>query len=221
MKKNYLTKLPKNKEFGLIVSNSLRSKIFLDKLINNKILPQQIFVFSKRKFILNKNISSKCKIFYFNTDDINNLQLINKILKSELYNFIYSGYPGQIIKNKKILKKKNLVHCHPGKLPYYKGSTVPYYQYLNESYLTYTVFKMSYKVDSGKEFFKEKIYPNKNFIKNFNKFDAYNRIEMIIKVIKTGFKFSLSKNNSKNSNYYFVAHPVIRALAVKKFNKIN
>ena len=80
---------------------------------------------------------------------------------------------------------------------------------------------MSYKVDSGKEFFKEKIYPNKNFIKNFNKFDAYNRIEMIIKVIKTGFKFSLSKNNSKNSNYYFVAHPVIRALAVKKFNKIN
>ncbi len=219
MKKRYLKKLKENKEFGFIASNTLRSKIFLSKLIDNKILPKQIFVFSKRKFNLRKNIYKKCKIFYLKTDDINNLQLINKILKSKLYNFIYSGYPGKIIKNKEILRKKNLIHCHPGKLPDYRGSTIPYYQYLNESCLTYTVFKMSYKIDSGKEFFKKKVYPDINFVKNFDKFDSNNRIEMIIKVIKTNFKFSLSKSNNKKNNYYFIAHPIIRALAVKKFNK--
>ena len=177
MRKNYSKNFIKKKNFGLIASNSLRTRIFLKYFLKEKIIPQQIFIFSKKKFVLNKNIYKNSKIIIVKTDDINNLRLINKILESDLEYFIYSGYAGKIIKSKKLLIKKKLFHCHPGKLPEFKGSTIPFYQYLTKGYLTYTLFRMSSKIDSGKIFLERKFLPPSNFFEKYDNIDSIYRIE--------------------------------------------
>ena len=54
------------------------------------------------------------------------------ILRTPTRYYIYSGYPGVIIRDEEILKKKKIVHFHPGKLPDFKGSTTIYYSVLKE-----------------------------------------------------------------------------------------
>ena len=63
------------------------------------------------------------------SDSINSKLVVKKIIKSKFNNFIYSGYPGEIVK-KFMLNKKKFIHFHPGKLPEFKGSTTIFYSIL-------------------------------------------------------------------------------------------
>ncbi len=100
-------------EFCAILANTLRSKIYLDFLIKKKLLPSKLIIFdNKKKNFLKKHPSKiNLNIKYFNTKNINNKRLNNYIINLKQKYFLYSGYPGQIIKNKKLLNKKKNSSC--------------------------------------------------------------------------------------------------------------
>ena len=104
-------------EFGLIISDTNRSRAYIKLLVKNLLYPKEIFFYSKKrnKFFLKFFLKKKIKYCYAKTENINNPHLIKVILKSKLKNLIYSGYSGQII-NSNLLKKKNLIHSHPWKI---------------------------------------------------------------------------------------------------------
>jgi folate-dependent phosphoribosylglycinamide formyltransferase PurN len=199
-------------EFGLIISNTNRSKTYIKLLVKNSLYPKEIFFYSKKrnKFFLKFFLKKKLKYCYFKTENINNPHFIKIILKSKLKNLIYSGYSGQII-NSDLLKKKNLIHCHPGKLPNYRGSTTIFYSLINERAIACSVFRMTKKIDMGKIYYIKNFIPPKNLNKINNEFDDYIRAATIISFLKKNKKII---KNKKYFNVYYIAHTVIRRIAL-------
>ena len=143
-------------KFNILITNTKRSIQYLKLLNKKKLFPNQVIYLDDNK---KNNISHKLKkILYFKkynlsifkTNNINNFKVVKCLTKSKIKNIIYSGYPAKIVKSKKLLKEKNLIHSHPGFLPYYKGSTTIYYSILNEKKIYCTTFIMNEKIDSGK-----------------------------------------------------------------------
>ena len=100
--------------FSIILANTYRSKIYLEYFLKSKFRPSEIiFLDNGKKNILNKlfkNINTKIK--RFNHTLIDNENIINYIINSKNLYFVYSGYPGYVIKNINILSKKNIT-CSP------------------------------------------------------------------------------------------------------------
>ena len=59
---------------------------------------------------------------------------------------------------------KNFIHCHPGKLPQYKGSTTIYYSILRENKIYCSAIVLNKNIDEGDVLFTEKFpIPNNIF----------------------------------------------------------
>ena len=202
---------------NLILSDTKRSLEYLKRIINHKFRIDKIILYSKKKGKVHKFLKTKkvekllinCK-----TNDINS-SLIEK--KSNFYKSkfnIISTYPGEIVKNKFLLSK-NLLHCHPGDLPSFKGSTTIYYSILSKKKICVTIFMMSNKVDEGKILYKKYFpYPkNLNHIeKNFdNKIRALTLVEYI-----SSKKVKKYKNSRHKFLPYYIAHPIIRQIVLNK-----
>jgi methionyl-tRNA formyltransferase len=201
-------------KFGLILSNTNRSKVYIKLLLKNSLRPKEIFFYSKKKdkFFMNLFIKKNLNYCFLKTNNINDNHVIKVILKSKLKNLIYSGYSGQII-NSNILTKKNLIHCHPGRLPNYRGSTTIFYSLIKEMSIACSVFKMNKKIDMGEIYYIKKFKPPKNLHMINNKFDDNIRALTIINFLKKNKKII---RNKKYINEYYIAHPIIRRIALNK-----
>ena len=95
-------------KYSMVLSNTNRSIAYLNVVLKANILPQFIFIFSKSKRIsFLYKIKKKINYDLIRSNSINSKLVIKKIIKSKFNNFIYSGYPGEIVK-KFILKKKKI-----------------------------------------------------------------------------------------------------------------
>ena len=218
-----------NKDIGLILCNTERSLEYLKKLIQNKIYIKIIvYLDDKNEDLISKNIKKKLRIIKSKKIKIFFTKSLTQSVQKYLLNledkiFIYSGYPGQIIKNKKLLEKKILLHSHPAKLPDYKGSTCIYYSLLREKSIHCSTIIMNKLIDSGTIIFKEKYQIPKNIFSIENIFDNQIRALNLIKAIELIKKEKFKKKNNRFSainnykNTYYVAHPVIRQIVFKKF----
>lgn len=207
-------------KFSFIAANTNRSYVYLRHFIINKMLPNEIFFYTKK---LKKNIltlinQKKIKVTIFKTNNINNKTLIEKIKKSKNHNLIFSGYPGEIV-NTKILKKK-IIHSHPGKLPNFKGSTTIYYSILMKRAIYCTCLQINEKIDSGKILFVKKFkLPTKiNSIEsNYNDEIRAKTLIAYLKSKKKNIKIKLTnKMESSFSKTYYIAHPIIRQIVLDK-----
>ena len=113
--------------FNLLLSNTPRSIFYFNSLIKKKLFPNNIILYGNKNnnLIERKASNYKIKYNYIKCTDINAKKLTKKIFQTKINFFIFSGYPGEIIKSE--LLKLNLIHAHPGKLPNFKGSTTLYY----------------------------------------------------------------------------------------------
>ena len=211
-------------KFNLILSSTKRSFKYLKILIKNNFVPEYVIIFSKKECKKLSNILKKEKINFskLRTDEINDPIVVKKVKKTKNNLFIYSGYPGQIIQSKQILKRK-ILHAHPGSLYDFKGSTTLYYSLILKNEICCSVLRLNKKIDSGDIYFKKKFALPKGIkIEEFeNNFDNDIRISTIIdylnfyskkkdKVVKKSFH-----SKSEISSYY-VCHPIIRGLAFNK-----
>ena len=219
-------------KFGLILSNTKRSKIYYKELIKNNLKPSLIIFLNNKK--TKKEISKSYKIknekfIEFKSNNIDTKNISNYILNSKIINFVYSGYPGKIIRNELILRKKNIIHSHSGKLPEFPGSTTLYYMILDIKKIFCTTLILNKNLDKGKILLIKKYNFPKNLDLIENDYDNYIRVKNIIYIFKK-FKYLIKNNiNNKKNNFlpYYIAHPIIRKMVLKKnmlskmFKKLN
>lgn len=201
----------------LLLSETRRSKYYLNYMLKNKVLIDSIFYYSKKtgeviRLIKENNLTNKT--YTFRTNSVNSSKII-KLLNKKKNKTIYSGYPGEIVKNK-ILLKKNLIHCHPGDLPMFKGSTTIFYSAIIKKKITVTCFRINNKIDEGEILYKKnfKIPKNKVFLNST--YDDKIRAETIIEFLKKGKKKYQFLKKNQNFDTYYVAHPIIRSIVINK-----
>ena len=111
---------------------------------------------------------------------------------------------------------KNFIHCHPGKLPQYKGSTTIYYSILRENKIYCSAIVLNKNIDEGDVLFTEK-FPIPNNIFSIDKnYDDKVRAITLVNTLKKINKLKLKKQKKNNYSHYFVIHPVLRSIVFKK-----
>jgi len=209
----------------LILSETNRSRFYLNYILKYKIFIDQIIYFTKEKKKLFKIIEKKKlnkKTYHIKTNTINSKKIEKFFLKNKIKKpLIYSGYPGEIIQNDFLLKK-NLIHFHSGDLPLFKGSTTIFYSILMKKKITVTCFKMKKGIDEGKILYKKRFNIPKNKKTLNSSYDDKIRAETMIEFLKNGKKNYKNTIKSKYFDTYYVAHPLIRGIAIhkEKFKKI-
>ena len=210
--------------FGLIISNTFRSIVYLKKIKKNNLKPKYIIylndnsknIYAKR---LNKEnfFFKKVKVEKFLSKKITK-RIANLIIKKKIKYMVFSGYAGDVIKNLNLLKKIKIIHSHPGKLPFYKGSTTIYYSLLKTGKIFCSTFILNKKIDSGK-IIKVREYPIPKKIKSIDQiYDAEIRAINLCEVLRNKLNLSLNINKSPSKPYY-VIHPLLRSIVFKKFGK--
>tara|TARA_B100000900_G_scaffold97805_1_gene80846 strand:- start:5275 stop:5934 length:660 start_codon:yes stop_codon:yes gene_type:complete len=214
----------KNK-FSIIISNNPRSYLYLKYLKKNNLIPEDIIYLNKnvknfiaQKLRLKKYFFPQKKITIFNTFDIN--EDVYKFLKNKkVKNIVYSGYSGVVIKHNKILNEKNLIHCHPGKLPKFRGSTTIYYSILQNKKIFCSTLILNQKIDAGDILFCKE-YPLPKKITNIdNKYDDEIRAKNLVYTLKNIKKLRKKENLNKKNLPYYVMHPILRSIVFKKMQK--
>ena len=209
------------KNFSIIVTNTSRALAYIRILEQNNIFPKQIIYldnFKKTeisKKIKKKIFSLKTRLKIFKTQDITKKVSIY-ILKSRIKNIVYSGYPGVILRDAKILKQKNFIHCHPGKLPKFRGSTTIYYSLLKEKKIFCSTLILSRNIDQGKILLTRKYSRPKNILTIDKKYDDFIRSKNLLYVLKNFEKLTPISQNANDIIPYYVIHPVLRSIAFKK-----
>jgi len=207
---------------NLILSETSRSLIYLDKIIKNRIKINKIILYSKKfgeVYKLIKKQKLENLLIYCKSNDINS-SVINKSLKLKKIDInIISTYPGEIINNSSLLKKK-LLHCHPGDLPKFKGSTTIYYSILLKKKICVTIFIMSKSIDKGEILYKKYFDDPKDLKKIESSFDNKIRALTLIDFLKSKKNVNYSKVKDKFLPYY-IAHPIIRQLVLSKKKYFN
>ena len=117
------------------------------------------------------------------------------------------------------------MHSHPGKLPYYKGSTTIYYSLIKEKKIFCDTFFLNKKIDDGQIIVSKKYSIPKKIIKIDKQYDAKIRALNLIQAIKLlrdkKIKFKkIKKKKNNTSSYYYIIHPVLRFLALNKFKNV-
>tara|TARA_Y100000816_G_C26097548_1_gene581102 strand:+ start:720 stop:1367 length:648 start_codon:yes stop_codon:yes gene_type:complete len=212
-------------DFQIIISNTPRSISYLKYLSSFKFEPKKIIYLDN----LLKNDKSRSllfkKKFYFPSVTIKKFKsrgisenVSNFILKQKEKYFVYSGYPGEIIKDIKVLKLKKLIHCHPGKLPDYKGSTSIYYSLLKEKKIYCSTIILNKKLDCGKILFIKKYPLPKKITDIDNVYNNYIRSMNLIYVIENLKKIKPSKQKRRKILPYYVVHPLLRSAVFHNLN---
>ena len=202
------------KNISIILANTNRSKIYFNLLKKNNFFIDNIIFYSKTKnsaFInLLKKYPNKGSFKFFNTDNINSKFIEKYIIKIKSKYILFSGYNAELLINKNILKK-NLIHCHPGLLPKYRGSTVIYYSLIEMRKIYVSIFNVTNNIDEGKVLFTKRFSLPKKMIDIEKNFDDQIRAKSLIFFLKSKKTKIISKNN-KYINFYYIAHPIVRSI---------
>ena len=207
---------------NLIFSETKRSLVYLKELYKNKYKLNLVIIYSKKKSNVYNYVKER-KLAKFlirvKSDDINCLNLKKKFKLSNKSINIVSTYPGEIVRDKYILKFQFL-HCHPGNLPKFRGSTIIYYTILLKNKICVSLFKIQKEIDSGEIVFKKFFDYPKKIIEIEKNFDHQIRAKTLISYLKQRKKIKFKKSKKKYLPYYII-HPVLRALVHHKtyFNK--
>tara|TARA_B100001057_G_scaffold167422_1_gene168143 strand:- start:6063 stop:6707 length:645 start_codon:yes stop_codon:yes gene_type:complete len=208
------------KEFSIIISNTTRSVHYLRNLKKEKLFPNRIIYLDNKSKNRSAKILKKKKFFFkdndvkvFLSDDIT-VNISKFILKEKIKFLIYSGYPGIIIKNKNLLKKIKIIHCHPGKLPDFRGSTPIYYSLLKKNKIYCSSMFLNGELDKGDIILEEEYPIPRNIFNIDKKYDDEIRAKHLIKTLKKSGKLNTKKQNDKSLPYYTI-HPMLRSLCFK------
>lgn len=200
------------KSLSVILANTNRSKFYFNELKKKKYFLDNIIFYTNKKnfnFLKDlKNYKYKNNLKILKTNDINSASIEKEVLKIKSKYILFSGYNAEILKSGKILKK-NIIHCHPGLLPKFRGSTVIYYSMIETNKINVSIFRISRNIDEGKVLFTKKINYPKNKYEIEKNFDHIIRAKTLISFLKQK-KTKFNKLKSKYSSFYYIAHPIIR-----------
>lgn len=205
------------KRLSLILADTKRSYSYLNELILSEIHIENILIYSNNnKSKLFKKASKykhKNKIIFVKEMNVNSKKLEKKIKPFNSDYILFSGYSAEIIKNQ-ILLKKNLIHCHPGLLPKYRGSTVMYYSLILDKEIFVSIFKISEKIDNGRLLYTKKFNAPGVLSKIEREFDNKIRSNALVSFILEKNKIYIKKKKTDNLTFYYISHPIIRNILI-------
>ena len=203
-----------SKKLSIILSNTNRSKFYFDLLKKENFFIDNIIYYSKTidlAFINKlKKYPNKITFIFIKTNNINLKSVERHIININSDYILFSGYNAEILTNQNILKK-NLIHCHPGLLPKYRGSTVIYYGLIEMQKIYVSIFNVSINIDKGKVLFTKQFSLPKNLIDIEKNFDNQIRAQTLITFLKSK-KINIMEKNDKYINFYYIAHPIVRSI---------
>tara|TARA_B100001989_G_scaffold233262_1_gene193036 strand:- start:3 stop:674 length:672 start_codon:yes stop_codon:yes gene_type:complete len=212
--------------FSIFITNTSRSLIYLKYLSKNKLKPKNIIYLNNKNKKFSK-ILRKEKFFFPKVKVIN---IFGTTINSKKFNFlkniksdfiVFSGYSSDIVK-KDILSLKKLIHCHPGKLPKYKGSTTIYYSILNENKIFCSSIVLNQNIDEGNILLTKEFSIPKNIYSIDKSYDDEIRAKTLVETLKK-INYLKSKKQKKNKySHYYVIHPILRIITFnKKFFSVH
>lgn len=206
---------------AMIISNNLRSLKYLEVFIELKTKPKEVIhVNDNKNNFIKKKILNILKQKHIKTKSFSSEGLSDKvaryILKRKGKNFILSLPHGEIIKNKRLLRNKNLIHFHPGRLPLFRGATSIYYSLLRKKEICCSAIIMSLNIDGGNILFCKK-FPFPKKAKDIDRnYDIKIREICLKYLIKNLKKLKARPQRKIKKLHYYLAHPIIRKLAINK-----
>lgn len=189
---------------SLLLCNNYNGSVYLKVFKKNRIFFKNIFIYGSKV----KVDYPYCNNIYIFNQKKYDLEIKRKIKKLNVKNIICCPAEKEIY-SKSLLKNLNIFHAHPGRLPWYKGSTLFYYQYILEKKIYISIFKMSEKIDMGR------IYMIKSYKKiSLQKKDIIPtyRAKTFVNILKCKRKLSPKKNGP--GEYYYIAHPLLRSFSL-------
>ena len=193
--------------YSLILNYNKRSKKYLEVFKKNKICFDYIILCNKKKKNLKYPYSKKILTFRNKKIDFKILRLLNyyKIKK-----IIISPGNGEII-NKNFFKDREILHCHPGELPFFKGSATIYYSMLETKKVYCSIIRLNKEIDEGKVVYKKRFnLPNLKKI-SYIEYDHEIRAKTFLDFLNNRKKLKNKKIKDKYLHYY-IPHPIIRYL---------
>lgn len=213
-------------KFAVLASVSDRTFTYLSIFKNANLNPRLIILYGDdRNTNLYKKIKNKFNNIKFIKSKIASNKKIKQLLSSiKVELIIYIGFPGEILKIKFFNNLKvKFLHSHTGFLPNFKGSTTIYYSILSLGKIYCSTFIMSEKIDDG-EIILIKEYPLPKKETTIEKdYDNEIRAKNFVYLFKGGVfkKINGMKKGNEYKSYYYIAHPVLRNLTLKKIRKIR
>lgn len=231
------------KDIAMLCADTARTKAYLQAMERENILPSLCIVLSDDLQKMEEEFKSyqekKCKEPFFdekqpilytirknnipceliNDRNINSDMVKNYIRSMKQPYLITSVYGGYILKSDLFEMGKEFIHVHAGLLPSYRGSTTAYFSILLEGELGATAIFMDKGLDTGRIITSERfklpeIEVNMDLI-----YEPYIRslvlVKALLKYIALG-KFETVEQESDNAETYFIIHPVLKHLAMKK-----
>lgn len=163
------------------------------------------------------NIPHKC----LPSLDPNSELVVSEIEKCTQSIFVYSGPGGCILKNPIFETNKRFLHIHSGILPYYRGSTTPYYSLLNDNCCGSTAFFMDGTIDTG-PVIKSKTFPAPIDRTSIDlSYDPFIRSQLLIEVLQEYVKNNqvpIESQDTVAGETYFIIHPVLKHIAILSRN---
>ena len=232
----------KIKNFGIIMSDTSRSRAYIQMLLLNNLIPSDLIILNPQKSKKNQlgkysevkkfegsgfnpSISifeslDKNSISYNLIDaaSINDENVITAIGNLKTKYFIYSGFGGIILKESILNIGKKFIHVHGGFLPLYRGSTCNYYSILKENFIGAASIIMNKEIDKGPILISRKfpVPEDKNILDHY--YDPLVRGQVLIETIKLLQNEGILKKSNKESDgdMFYVIHPILKHISILK-----
>ncbi len=159
----------------------------------------------------------------FPHEDINSTECIESLAGIGHKIILYSGVAGCLLSEKALLTGNRFLHVHGGYLPVYRGSTAFYYSLLKDNAIGASAIWLAGGIDSGEVIFRREYTPQAG-IEVDNVMDPMVRADVLAEVLKRRIKtgeFSTEPVENPERTPYFVIHPVLKHLALKRLNLVK
>lgn len=183
--------------------------LFLNKILKDKEIDIRFICGrykSNDKFL--KKIALKNKIIFLAPENINSKKFINFLNNNKCDLYCSMSY-NQIFSAKTINKMdKNIINCHAGKLPFYRGRSVLNWAIINgEKFFGITIHYIDHQIDTGKIILQKIIKINKKDYFNNVLQKAYKNCPLLLfkavkQIKRKKHKTIDQKKISKNFSYY-------------------
>ncbi len=129
---------------------------------------------------------------------------------------IYAGYGGQIVGSEMLDLGYPVLHCHPGWLPEFRGSTTIYYSLLKEASCAVSAIILNQGIDTGPVVLRQR-YPAPIQIDVDYVYDNAIRADTMIKVVTdfiTNKSLPVGQQQSASGTTYYIIHPLLKHAAL-------
>lgn len=172
-------------------------------------------VFDEKEHVLTTLTQNNINYQVLPTDDVNSPALIN-IVRNLDCDYILVSSPGGVLLKKEILDSgKTFLHCHPGLLPQFPGSTTMYYSMLLGNSLGCSLIELNGNIDKGLIVFRRSFRITNKQVDFDYGIDPLIRAQTFLDFLR-GKTFENSGGEEEPTKNFFVIHPLLKHLALLK-----